>query len=117
MMRKPKPQNAPAAKSELTHTLTDLGEEQAVAAVTSTLLEKGACLVPEIEKHTGYSYATVNQALKALESRGWLETQEHKTPARGRNPLKYRLGASKTKLTQHYKKIFETRLARVEKRL
>lgn len=94
--------------------LLQLGEDEATACVIASLLDNGPQFVNELHKDTGYSTASVVNVLHDLEQRGWVDATEVDNGKRGRNPKKYSLSVSKTKLKQHYKEIFDKRLEAVE---
>jgi len=111
-----KHKNAPIHGDSVKQVLVALGEDEKVACVMAALLEAPA-MMPKLEDRTWYSHQPVTAAFKELRARGWLKSEDVPSEARGRNPQKYSIAASKTALRKHYKAAFDTRLGLIELRL
>lgn len=104
-------------RSLILPTLLELGESHSTACVLATLLDGEGHFVPEIHKHTGYSTAKVFQELKALEDRGWVQSEDVPNEKRGRNPKAYEITVSKSRMKSHYQDLWKDRIGAVERAL
>lgn len=115
MVRGKQPNNP--YRSTTKNALRALGEDESTASILAVLVDKGEATAKGLQRETGYSYVTVQNALRRLRDRDWIDSDSKTNDRRGRNPLVYTVSVTKTRVTSYYKDIWRFRLDEVMRAL